>query len=675
MEARVPVPKLRILLILILLVSTGMGLVFAMAQREEKSPMILEDKRLEGLVNAPDFPTDLEWLNTEKRISLKDLKGKIVLLDFWTYCCINCMHVIPDLKKLEEKYPDELVVIGVHSAKFLNEKGTESIRQAVLRYEIQHPVVNDKDMEVWDEYAVQAWPTLVLINPRGRIIGVHSGEDIFELFDGLISQTAAYFDKKGELNREPLKLTTEASKMPGQFLSFPGKIAADASGRRLFISDSNHNRILITDLQGQVLDIVGNGKIGHKDGGFEDAEFNHPQGIFLDGEFLYVADTENHLIRKADLKTRKVLTLFGTGEKARSAGSRGTGTDAPLNSPWDLLVHKNKLYIAMAGPHQLYEADLQSSEIRPYAGSGREARVDGPLLQAALAQPSGISADAEKLYFADSEVSSIRSADLNPAGKVETLIGEDLFVFGDADGDSKTARLQHPLGLVYHRGVLYVADTYNSKIKIIDPIKKTSVSYAGTGKHGLKDGALAEAEFFEPAGVAAIDDKLYIADTNNHAIRVIDTKLGQVSTLIVSGAEKLAENTLKPFKGRVVVYPKKTVRQGKVTIRLSYKLPKGFHFTEDAPFHVEWRSGDETIVKFTEGKQALDTPRVSFPFGIPVQANLGEDMLVFDAVVYYCADNSKICLFDSIRAKVPVEVKNAGASELNLEVDVEVKKL
>jgi thiol-disulfide isomerase/thioredoxin len=118
-----------------------------------------------ALVRAPEFPAGMQWLNTATPLRLADLRGKIVLLDFWTYCCINCMHIIPELTALERKYPNELVVIGVHSAKFHNEGDSENIRQAILRYEIQHPVVNDRDFRIWRSYAVRAWPTLMVIKP------------------------------------------------------------------------------------------------------------------------------------------------------------------------------------------------------------------------------------------------------------------------------------------------------------------------------------------------------------------------------------------------------------------------------------------------------------------------------------------------------------------------------
>jgi thiol-disulfide isomerase/thioredoxin len=400
----------------------------------------------DGKVNAPDFPPGVEWLNTDRPLSLRDLRGKVVLLDFWTYCCINCMHIIPDLKKLEEKYAKELVVIGVHSAKFPGERETENIRQAILRYEIEHPVINDSAMEIWQQYAVRAWPTLMLIDPDGKVIGYKTGEGVYEPFDQLISKVIGEFDAKGKINRSPLDLKLERHKTPASMLAFPGKVLADEKSGKLFIADSNHNRVVVLSLKDySVIDVIGTGEMGMSDGSFESATFNHPQGMAFDGKALYVADTENHAIRRVDFDGRSVRTIAGTGKQAdRIEQFGGQGRSVALNSPWDLVLHSGTLYIAMAGPHQLWRMNPETGGIVPYAGTGREARIDGPLDESALAQPSGLTTDGKKLYFADSEVSAIRSADLDPKGYVETIVGQGLFDFGDKDGRGDEVRLQHP---------------------------------------------------------------------------------------------------------------------------------------------------------------------------------------------------------------------------------------
>src|SRR5256714_8201871 len=225
-------------------------------------------------IRAPELTGDRGWLNTSKPLSLAALKGKVVLLDFWTYGCINCMHIIPDLKKIEKKYPNELVVIGVHSAKFQNEKDTENIRRIVLRYEIEHPIVNDADFNIWRAYAVDAWPTRYLIDPAGYIIGRLSGEGGYETLDKTIADTLAEFRKRGELNEAPLKLVLERAKIGDLPLAFPGKIIADEKNNRLFIADSDHNRIVVAKLDGTLVDVIGNGAHGMVSGSFESASFS-----------------------------------------------------------------------------------------------------------------------------------------------------------------------------------------------------------------------------------------------------------------------------------------------------------------------------------------------------------------------------------------------------------------
>ena len=483
-----------------------------------------------GIVNAPEFPEGLPWLNVRRPLRLAELRGKFVLLDFWSYCCINCMHVLPELRQLETKYEQELVVIGVHSGKFSNERDTEQIRKAIIRYQIRHPVVNDADYQVWQAYAVEAWPTLVLINPLGKIIARSAGEGVFEPYDALLREAVPYFEARQQLKRglPAFKLEEEPADAP---LRFPGKVASDEKRGRLFISDSNHHRILVSDAAGKILEVIGSGLPGAEDGNFEKASFRHPQGVFADGDRLYIADTENHLIRTADLNSRTVQTPLGTGAQARRFNQPGRGRSVALNSPWDLLALDGKLYIAMAGSHQLWVADLKSWEARPFAGSGREALLDGPPMEAALAQPSGLAAGDGKIYLADSESSSIREVALKSAGAVKTLVGKGLFEFGDREGPAHRALLQHPLGVSLRDGVLYIADTYNNKIKMLDLAAGIVKTLAGTGRKQFKDGRFAEAAFNEPGGLAWLAGKLYVADTNNHQIRVLDPTSQTVTTL------------------------------------------------------------------------------------------------------------------------------------------------
>jgi len=486
---------------------------------------------------APSLDGGTDWLNTSRELSLRELRGKVVLLDFWTYCCINCMHVLPDLKYLEKKYAKQLVVIGVHSAKFKNEKETENIRQAILRYEIEHPVINDQNMVLWRKFGVRAWPTLVLIDPEGYYCGYVSGEGNRDVLDQAIARLVAYHRAKGTLDEKPLRFDLERHRTKPTLLKYPGKVLADPQSDRLFVADSNHNRIVVCTRGGKLLEVVGSGKIGAADGDFTEASFDHPQGMALVGTRLYVADTENHLIRVVDLEKKQVTTLAGTGRQARGRSRGGKLRQTALNSPWALAVIEKTLYIAMAGPHQIWSHRLGADTIQVFAGSGREDVRNGSPKEAAFAQPSGLTTDGHHLYVADSEGSAIRRISLDRPVRVATLAGpsdlprgRSLFEFGDRDGVGKQARFQHPLGVCFVDGTIYVADTYNHKIKQLDPATGQVTTVLGASSAHAGRPALAE-----PGGLSHADGKLYIADTNHHRICVWDLKTRELTELTIAG--------------------------------------------------------------------------------------------------------------------------------------------
>ena len=482
-------------------------------------------------VHAPEFPAGLTWYNTPQPLSLAGLRGKIVLLDFWTYCCINCHHILADLRYLEEKYAAApFQVIGVHCAKFPNEKVDRHVRHAILRHGISHPVVVDSDFRVWQRYAVRAWPTLAVVDPLGYLLGHLPGEGHRGQIEEYLERALPLYRADGALVEGGAAQYREAAPDAGP-LSYPGKVAADAARGTLWVSDSGHHRLLETRPDGAVLRVVGRGDAALRDGAARDAAFHEPQGLLVLGDTLFVADTNNHAIRALDLRSGAVTTVAGTGAQSSFGARGGPAGSTALNSPWDLAHAQGVLYIAMAGPHQLWRLDLARGEVGLHAGSGREGIVDGPLAGAELAQPSGIAVDGDSLVFADSEVSALRRAALQPAGEVRTIAGSGLFDFGDVDGPAAQARLQHPLGVLAREGRVFLADTYNHKIKLYDPFAGTIRTLAGTGVPGLRDGPLAQAQFQEPGGLAWLGDCVYVADTNNHALRRMDLARGIVETV------------------------------------------------------------------------------------------------------------------------------------------------
>jgi thiol-disulfide isomerase/thioredoxin len=688
------------------------------AQDEKGSDEVAREREL-GRVRAPELEGGRGWLNTDAPLSLTALRGKVVLLDFWTYGCVNCMHVIPDLKRLEEKYAKQLVVVGVHSAKFENEKETENIRRIVLRYQIEHPVVNDADFRIWKSYAVRAWPTLVLIDPAGYVVGRASGEGHYAVLDKAIGELVDDARKRGTLNEQPLKLALERAKVGDLPLAFPGKILADAAGERLFIADTNHNRVVVTRLDGTLIYTIGSGARGTSDGSFEQASFHRPQGLALEGDTLYIADTENHLVRRADLKARAVETIAGTGEQLRDYNVKlETLKRPPLNSPWDLHLIGRTLYIAMAGPHQIWAMDLATGALSVFAGTGREARADGRRLGdladesvAAFAQPSGLASDGRTLYVADAESNIIRAIGVSPAPAlksgvvpvslgedVQTLAGGDLFDFGDRDGEGDDVRLQHPLGLALEGERLFIADTYNHKIKTLDTRTRKVSTFAGTGKPGQADGE--RASFYEPGGLSIARGKLYVADTNNHAVRVVDLSTKRTTTLAIRGLKPPAQPDMKAdeYMKTVSVGPNASeadapaqrlaVGDGGALV-LDVALPAGHHLNTAAPnrYKVFTEEGRYYITFGKPGNvPANATP--AHPVGVsdtakdmrlPLRIDLrglepGHVSLRVEVTLYYCReDETGVCRVKTLLWRVPVEVTDAAGAprEIVLRAKVE----
>lgn len=649
---------------------------------DEKTPAPAADAEIQNPFpdrpKAPSIDGGVEWLNTSGEITLKDLRGKVVLIDFWTYCCINCMHVLPDLAYLEKKYPNELVVIGCHSAKFDNEKETDNIRRAIQRYEIKHPVINDANMTVWRKFGVRAWPSMVLIDPEGNYCGHLSGEGNRELLDKVLEKVIAYHRAKGTLDETPVHFELESAKLKQTPLKFPGKLLADAPQQRLFISDSNHNRIVIASLDGKLIDVIGSGQIGNKDGDYKTASFDHPQGMALVGNTLYVADTENHSIRTVDLDKKQVSTLAGTGEQARFRSAGGKLKEAALNSPWALAAIDDVLYICMAGPHQIWSHKLGSDEIGVYAGSGREDITNGPLETSAFAQTSGIAVDGDVFYVVDSEGSAVRKVDTKNktvstvAGTSDLERGRSLFEFGDKDGIGEKARLQHPLGVLYDHGRLFVADTYNHKLKTIDLKTNEVKTFLGTGKDG---NSLNPVEFSEPSGLAKVGNRLFVADTNNQRICVVNLDDHKVSEFKIAGLAppslpKTVDDSFTAAADKALnAPPQKVVPGAALKIKVSPQLPTDYKLSPLAPVKFTFKSAENPEVILARGKGAVEGDQLVLQ--LPTLKQLS-GKYTLNLRFGYCRDGvGGLCKQHSAQWNIPLQAdKGAKSESISLSLDL-----
>jgi thiol-disulfide isomerase/thioredoxin/sugar lactone lactonase YvrE len=472
----------------------------------------------EAATPAPEIARPgLQWFNVPAPLPIASLRGRLVILDFWTEGCINCIHIIPILRGIEEKYPDRVVVIGVHSPKFAEEKSAASVQDAIARYGLRHPVVHDPQMSIWEAYGVRAWPTLVIIGPDGSVLGQLAGEPDPERLQKAIGDLVEASTASGALKPQHLELKT-ADEPKGRFL-FPGKLKpVPGATPRWALADAGHNQIVILDDSGNDLRRFGTGKPGTSDGASNRASFDHPQGLIAGREAIFVADTGNHKVRRIDLETGAISTLAGTGRR----GGRLSATPQPaqttaLASPWDLEKDGDRLFIANAGTHQIGVLDLAAGTLARLADSGAEDLVAGAPDAAAFAQPSGLalSADTATLFVADAESSAVRAISLRDA-QTRTLVGAGLFDFGRIDGSFADARLQHPLGVVADGAAILVADTYNSRIRRLDLAQKTVSEFDG-GKYTCTDPICYPLR--EPAGIAvAGTDRVLLVDTGNHRI-------------------------------------------------------------------------------------------------------------------------------------------------------------
>ena len=525
-------------------------------------------------VRAPEL-IGRRWMNSGgKELSLADLRGKVILLDFWTFCCINCLHVLDELRPLEEKYAQELVIIGVHSPKFEFERTVEAVDQAVERYQVEHLVLDDPDLVTWQAYTARAWPTLAVIDPEGYLVATLSGEGhgagLGEIIEGLIEEHSA----KGTLHSGDGPYVPPPA--PETELFYPGKVTPLPSGN-LLVADSGHHSLVEYDPSGQeIIRRIGTGERGAGDGDFAQASFSEPGGITVlpgdvaakVGYHLVVADTVNHTLRGINLETETVTTIAGTGAQHmvgaidNVVGTHGElgrydgpALDVKLSSPWDVLYVPStaEVVVAMAGNHTIWSFNPEAGSIRLLSGTMNEGLADGDADSAWFAQTSGLDLTSDgEVLIADSETSAIRRLDPN-TGTVSTLIGEGLFDFGFRDGPAAEARLQHPLGVrSLPDGSIAIADTYNGAIRRYD-FTTNEVSTLARGLREPSDIFVLDASGSAPA-------ELLIVESASHALTRVK---------LPKNAQRVDEGALTSKR------PSTEISSGPVAVSVSFTVPAG----------------------------------------------------------------------------------------------------
>ena len=579
-------------------------------------------------------------------MSLSELRGRFVLLDFWTGCCINCLHVLDELRPLEKKYADELVVVGVHSPKFPHEGTPEAVMAAVERYEVAHPVLDDPDLQTWQQYAVRAWPTLVLIDPEGYVVAQHSGEGHAHAIDMLLEQLISDYQSRGTLH--PDAAFTPDAPSPDTTLRFPSK-AILLTDRTLLVADAGHHSLaqLKAD-DGSLVRRIGSGTRGYRPGTPTSAQFSEPNGLCLlpsdvreqVGYDVVVADTVNHALRGVRLRDGRVRNLAGTGEQWMQGDPLPDHAfaDTPMSSPWDVVWMPawSEVAIAMAGNHQLWSYDPVAGRLTMRGGTTQEGLVDGDLMQAWFAQPSGfgVSSDGGTLWFADAETSALRRV---TSDVVTTEVGSGLFDFGHVDGAASEALLQHPLDCcVLADGSVAIADTYNSAVRRYDPDTRSVSTIA--------------ADLAEPSGVLALGEELLVVESAAH--RLTRVRLPSEATMVK--ASDMASQR-----------PPVSMRPGTIAVEVLFRPPPGEKLDDryGPAVHVAVSATPPELLE--EGAGPADALRRVIRIGDAVH----EGVLHVSARVASCDEGDAefpACHIHQQDWGVPVEISADGEAELTL---------
>ncbi|THA25389.1 redoxin domain-containing protein [Streptomyces sp. RKND-216] len=599
-------------------------------------------------VRAPELQ-GRAWINTGgKSLSLADLRGKCCVLDFWTFCCINCLHVLDELRELEERHADTLVIVGVHSPKFVHEAEHQAVVDAVERYGVHHPVLDDPELATWKQYAVRAWPTLVVIDPEGYVVAQHAGEGHAHALETLVSELEAAHAAKGTLRRG------EGPYVPPEpeptDLRFPGKAVRLPGSGHFLVSDTTRHQLVELDADGEtVVRRIGSGERGLADGPAETARFSEPQGLLVlpsaDGDgpdgLLLVADTVNHALRTYDPATGGVATVAGTGTQWwQGSPTDGAAREVALSSPWDLAWFEDRVWIAMAGVHQLWTYDPSEGTVGVAAGTTNEGLVDGPAREAWFAQPSGLSASDGQLWVADSETSAVRGVTRDEDGDlvVRTAVGTGLFDFGHRDGDAGQALLQHPLGVTaLADGSVAVADTYNHALRRYDPATGAVTTLA--------------TDLREPSGAVLAGDDIVVVESARH--RLTRLRLPEEAVRVDAVAHRTQRTATE-------------VAPGKLRLDVVFQAPAGQKLDE--------RYGPSTRL------QVSATPPELLAGGGGTDTELTREVLLADGVaegVLHVSATAASCDDDPANPYpachvhqqdwgVPVRVTDAGTSRLPL---------
>lgn len=463
---------------------------------------------------APEFPADLEWLNLARPLRMEQLRGRITALVFVNAGSAWCQQRLIDLATLRKRYSDQLHVVAVHVPRFDHERDPRRALKRLHRMTLDFPIAHDPDWVLWQHYGVDAWPTVILLDGQCRVRERIVGDTPVRELDARIGKLRSE-EVPQSLNVEPIEL--RRNREPDLPLRFPMGIAANQ--QYLYVVDSGHHRVLECAFNGRIHRQFGSGGPGFIDGPMELAAFQNPQGLCVQRDALYIADTGNHAVRRIKLNTGDVDTLCGAGRP----GSPNEGVihdprSVALDQPRGIAISpSNVICIATTGDNKLWAYDLGERSLKLLAGSGALDLVDGEGAAAAFAGPSALAIVQQILYVCDEAGSAIRSVHLRTR-QVTTLVGQGAWRFGNIEGSRSDALLQQPQAVALDGSspVLWVADSGNDQLRTLR---------LGGGELGTIS---LPQRLHAPAGLAVVNGIVWIADTDAHAVLRFDPVEGSL---------------------------------------------------------------------------------------------------------------------------------------------------